>query len=215
MRLADATTLFRTALIFLVAYLVLIKFPGYVTVAIIAIAMLLDAVDGYFAVWEVSKGKVGFARYVRGAALGDKKAREEIHKYKLEVSKVSRFGARIDIAGDRVAEYVLWILFTYLHLIPLIILLLVVVRHSFADAFMGAKGTSSKMKSKFANIVYKSNASRGAINIVKFLTFGYLVLEFVYSYPMIIGYALVGILFTFIMLRGAAEIYESILSDRE
>ncbi|MEM3841378.1 MAG: CDP-alcohol phosphatidyltransferase family protein, partial [Candidatus Micrarchaeaceae archaeon] len=64
MRLADATTLFRTALVFVVAYLVLIKFYAIVTVAIIAIAMLLDAVDGYFAVWEVSKGKVGFIKYV-------------------------------------------------------------------------------------------------------------------------------------------------------
>ena len=213
MRLADATTLFRTALIFLVAYLVIIKFPALVTVLLIAIAMLLDAVDGYFAVWEASKGKIGFIKYVKGAVLGDKKAREEIYKYKLSVSKSAKFGARIDIAGDRVAEYVLWILFTYLHIIPLIILLLVVLRHSYADAFMGAKGTSSKMKSRFANVVYKSNASRGAINSLKFITFGYLTFEYVYNYPVLIGYILVGILFTFIMLRGIAEIYESVHSE--
>ncbi|MEM3841495.1 MAG: hypothetical protein QXN59_02285, partial [Candidatus Micrarchaeaceae archaeon] len=151
----------------------------------------------------------GFIKYVKGATFGNKKIREEIHKYKLSVSQTSRFGARIDIAGDRVAEYVLWILFTYLHIIPLAILLLVVVRHSYADAFMGAKGTSSKMRSRFANIVYKSNASRGAINILKFLTFGYLTFEYVDKYPAVIGYVLIIALFLFIMLRGAAEIYES------
>ena len=119
----------------------------------------------------------------------------------------------MDIAGDRVAEYSMWVVFTYLHIIPLIILLLIIVRHSFADAMMGAKGTSSKMKSPFARAIYSSNTSRAVINALKFITFAYLILVYVNSYPILIGYVLVGALFTFIMLRGTAEIYESAKSQ--
>ncbi len=213
MRAADETTLFRTALVLVLVYLILIKFPSYLTIIIFAIALILDAFDGYFAVWQISKHKVGIARYMKATVLNDKKAHEEIMEYKHKVSETARFGPRIDIAGDRVAEYSMWVVFTYLHIIPLIILLLIIVRHSFADAMMGAKGTSSKMKSPFTRAIYSSNTSRAAINALKFITFAYLILVYVNSYPILIGYVLVGALFTFIMLRGAAEIYESAKSQ--
>ena len=213
MRAADETTLFRTALVLVVVYLIIIKFPSYLTIIIFAVALILDAFDGYFAVWQVSKHKVGLIRYMKAAVLNDKKAHEEIVEYKHKVSETAHFGPRMDIAGDRVAEYSMWAVFTYLHIIPLIILLLVIVRHSFADAMMGAKGTSAKMKSAFARAIYTSNASRAAINVLKFVTFAYLILVYVNSFPILIGYALVGLLFTFIMLRGVAEIYESAKSQ--
>jgi phosphatidylglycerophosphate synthase len=209
MRAADETTLFRTLLVLVVVYLIIIKFPSYLTIIIFAIALILDAFDGYFAVWQVSKHKVGFLRYMKATVLNDKKAHEEIVGYKHKVSETARFGPRMDIAGDRVAEYSMWVVFTYLHIIPLIILLLVIVRHSFADALMGAKGTSSKMKSAFARAVYSSNASRAVINALKFIAFAYLILVYVNNFPILVGYILVGALFTFIMLRGVAEVYES------
>ncbi|MEM0201843.1 MAG: hypothetical protein QXR73_01550 [Candidatus Micrarchaeaceae archaeon] len=213
MRAADETTLFRSALVLVVVYLIIIKFPSYLTIIIFAIALILDAFDGYFAVWQVSKHKVGPIRYIKATVLNDKKAHEEIVEYKHKVSETARFGPRMDIAGDRVAEYSMWAVFAYLHIIPLIVLLLVIVMHSFADAMMGAKGTSSKMKSAFARAIYSSNSSRAAINALKFLAFAYLILVYVNSFPALIGYVLVGILFTFIMLRGAAEIYESAKSQ--
>ncbi|MGC8537934.1 MAG: CDP-alcohol phosphatidyltransferase family protein [Candidatus Micrarchaeia archaeon] len=213
MRAADETTLFRTALVIAVVYLILIKFPSYLTIIIFAIALILDAFDGYFAVWQVSKHKVGIIGYMKATVLNDKKAHDEVVEYKHKVSETARFGPRMDIAGDRVAEYSMWVVFTYLHIIPLIILLLIIIRHSFADAMMGAKGTSSKMKSSFAKAVYSSNASRAVINVLKFITFAYLILVYVNSYPILVGYILVGALFTFIMLRGAAEIYESAKSQ--
>jgi hypothetical protein len=74
---------------------------------------------------------------------------------------------------------------------------------------MGVKGTSAKMKTRFARIVYSSNIARGGVNVVKFLTFAYLALAFAYGYPIIIGYALTVILLVYILLRGSAEIYES------
>ncbi len=210
MRAADATTLFRTFLILVVAYLVLIRFNAAVTICIFAIAIILDAFDGAFAVWQVSKGKVGVIDYIMALVSSDKRKKDEIARYKHQVALQAKFGPRMDIAGDRVAEYVMWILFTYVGIVPLILLFLVVIRHSFADALMGARGTSSKMKSWFANTFYTSNWSRAAINVLKVVTFSYLILVYVSHYPLLIGYALVALLFAFVMLRGAAEIYESV-----
>ena len=51
--------------------------------------------------------------------------------------------------------------------------------------------------------------SRAAANILKFLTFGYLMLQYVAGYPAAIGQALIAILVIFSVVRGASEIYES------
>lgn len=209
MRSADATTLLRVAMIILAAYLVLARYDPWVTIAIIAVAMLLDAVDGYFAVREAGSGAVGIRAYAMSLA-GDAKSRELVKRYKGRArSKAASFGPRIDVAGDRAVEYILWVVYTYVNVIPLFVIILVILRHSFADAVMAAKGTSSKMKTRFARIVYSSNLFRGGINVVKFLTFSYLALVYVSGYPAWIGYVLVTILVAYIMVRGAAEIYEA------
>ncbi len=211
MRAADATTIFRTFLILLVVYLVIAKFSPYITVGIFIISIALDGVDGYLAVWQVSEGKVSFGQYLNAAISGNKKAKEEISKYKEKVAAQAKFGPRMDVAGDRVAEYSMWIVFTYVGIVPLIVLLLIVIRHSFADALMGARGTSSKMKTKFARLVYSSNASRAGINVLKIVTFSYLILMYGANYPALAGYVLVALLFIFVMLRGIAEIYECLI----
>ncbi|MCL5412032.1 MAG: hypothetical protein M1474_00115 [Candidatus Marsarchaeota archaeon] len=198
MKPADAVVLLRTLMIFLVVYLILIKFDPIATIALIAISLALDAVDGYLAKY----GRVSIETIKLYA-------RHQPPKKKI---KPTAYGARLDIAGDRVVEYTMWIVFTYVGIVPLWILLLIVLRHSFADALMGARGTSSKMKTRFARAVYASNIGRGGINVLKAVTYWYLVLVYVSGYPIIIGYALVGALVAYIMLRGAAEIYESMKS---
>ena len=113
------------------------------------------------------------------------------------------------IAGDRVVEYSFWIVYTYVNVIPLFVLLIIVLRHSFVDALMGSKGTSSKMKTKFGNFMYASTIGRGGINVLKFLTFSYLAFVYIWNAPLIIGYILTAALVLYIMLRGLAEIMES------
>ena len=208
MRGADAVTLSRLPIIVAIVYLILVRFNPIVTILLIILVTVLDAVDGMVAVWSSSKGKIGFVEYAK-AALGDTKMKALVKKYKQGISKTARHGPRMDIAGDRIVEYLLWIVFTYTGIVPLFVLLIIVIRHSFADAFMGAKGTSSKMRTRAASWLYSSNASRFAINALKLVTFSYLVLVFVSGYSLLAGYTLIGLLAAFIVIRGAAEIYES------
>lgn len=211
MRSADATTLIRTALALLVVYLIIIRFYPIATILLIAIVMALDGLDGYFAVAEESKGGISLTQYLN-AALGDKKAKEKVKKIKERIKEHASHGARMDIAGDRVVEYSLWIVFTYVHILPIYVLLIIVIRHSFVDALMASKGTSSRMKTGLGKALYSSNIARGGINVVKFVAFSYLVLMYVWNYPALIGYALTAILVLYILARGAAEVYESIYS---
>jgi phosphatidylglycerophosphate synthase len=208
MRSADAVTLIRVGMIIAAAYLILIKFNPILILLIIAVAMLLDAVDGYFAVREVSKGKVSFPMYL-SAASGNARAAATVKGYKKKVAAVSRYGARMDVAGDRAVEYILWITYTYVNVVPLFVIFIIVIRHSFVDAVMAARGTSSKMKTKFAQVVYSSNLFRGGINVVKFITFGYLAFAYIWNYPLWIGYVLTAILVIYILVRGAAELNEA------
>jgi hypothetical protein len=76
---------------------------------------------------------------------------------------------------------------------------------------MGARGTSSEMKTKAAKLIYSSNISRALINVLKIITFSYLIVEYVDNYPQIFGYILISGLFIMILLRGAVEIYDSIV----
>lgn len=213
MRSSDAATLVRVVLAFIIAYMIIAKLLPWLAVLLVAVAFVSDGVDGYLAIRAESGGKVGFGTYLR-SALGDSAARKLVKPIKEGISKHFPYGPRIDVAGDRIMEYAFWLLFLYtffdkIGVLALFIVLIVVTRHAFADALMAARGTSSKMKTGFAKAVYSSNASRALINVVKFLSFAYLILFYVLSYPAIIEYALVAVLFTIIMLRGAAEIYES------
>lgn len=208
MRSADAATLIRVLLVILVAYLILSRFNPIAIIILIAIAMLLDAVDGFLAVNEASKGSIGAFTYMQ-SLIGDSKARGMVKSVKAKLAKTSKFGPRIDVAGDRAAEYILWVTYAYAGVVPLFVLFIVIIRHSFVDAFMAAKGTSSKMKTRFAQVVYSSNLWRGGINVVKFLAFSYLSLEYIWSYPAWVGYVLVAVLVVYILIRGAAEIYEA------
>lgn len=209
MRSADAATLFRALLAIIIAYLIIARFSPIAIILLIGFTLALDAFDGYLAVRDISKGRVGIITYLKYAA-GSGKSAAYVRSFKHKVSERFRFGPRMDIAGDRVVEYVFWITFTYVHAIPLFVLFIVVIRHSFVDALMGAKGTSSKLKTRFAKVIYSSSIGRGGINVVKFAAFSYLALAYIWGYPAYIGYVLVTLLLAYILLRGAAEVYESI-----
>ena len=94
MRSADATTIVRVLLIILVAYLIIYKFNPFVIAVLIAIAILLDAVDGFFALHEASKGRITFGKYV-SALRGNERARTEVAAVKKTLKKKAKYGARM------------------------------------------------------------------------------------------------------------------------
>jgi phosphatidylglycerophosphate synthase len=209
MRLADGLTLFRTFLIFVVAYMILVRFNPWAVVAALAFTYVIDGLDGYASLWSVSNGSLGISTYLR-YSFGDKSDTKKIKSLKEKAHKEAKYGPRFDVAGDRVSEYVLWFLFTYLNIIPIFVLFIVILRNSFVDAFMGGKGTSSRLKTRFARAVYGSAAGRGGVNVVKWLTFSYLALVYLINWPVSVGYALTAILVIYIVLRGIAEMHESL-----
>ncbi|MDE1865954.1 MAG: hypothetical protein KGH94_04940 [Candidatus Micrarchaeota archaeon] len=210
MRSADLATFIRVGIIIVVAYLVLTRFNPIVSLALFALALILDGADGYLAVLEASGGKLTLSKYISGLR-GDAKLKSEIKGAKLKAAKAAPYGPRLDVIGDRITEYILWALFTFAHVVPLFVFFIVIVRNCAADGLMGLKGTSSKMKTAFAKAMYASAPSRAAANILKFLTFGYLVIEYVAGYPAVIGQWLVAILVVFMVVRGASEVYEALL----
>jgi CDP-diacylglycerol--glycerol-3-phosphate 3-phosphatidyltransferase len=180
MRSADAVTLFRVFLVFVIAYLISVKSNAALVVFLIIFMFALDGIDGYLAKRESKR------------------------------AKPTSYGAYIDIAGDRVIEYVFWILFSYLSIIPLFVVFLIVLRNSFADAMMASKKrTFSKMRTKFGRIA-SSHFSRGAYAVLKAADFIYLSLVFISNFPIGIGYALTGVVVAFSLVRGAVEIYDSL-----
>lgn len=209
MRSADQTTIIRTALIVLVLFLVIAKVNPIASILLFALALALDGVDGYLAVRESSNGKISASVYI-AALWGGSAARKAVKEAKARTSKLAGYGPRLDIAADRITEMGFWALFAFLHVIPFFLFVAMLVRHSVVDAFMGAKGTSSKIKSRIARALYSSNWSRAAANILKFVTFSYLMLEYVSGYPQIIGSVMAVVLVAFIIARGAAELYESV-----
>ncbi len=211
MRSADIITLFRTFLVVVVLYLVLIKYDPVISILIFFIATALDGIDGYFAIREYSSGRVSFTTYLKAAISKDRIAKAHVAQYKKKAITNARFGPRMDIAGDRIAEYSMWVIFTFVGIVPIWIVIAVIIIHSFADAMMGARGTSSGMKTKFGKIAYSSNISRALINIFKISTFGYLILEYIAGWNSLIGYVLIGMLFGIILIRGIAQIYDSVL----
>ena len=209
MRKADIATAVRIVLIPLIVYSVLLKLNPIIPVALFITALVSDGVDGFLALNEASRGAIGFGDYLR-YAFGDDAAARLVGRYKPKLAKQSSMGPRIDVAGDRIIEYSLWMLFTYLRILPFFVILLVVAVHSIADALMGRKGTSSKTKTRFARLVYASKSSRLIANGLKALTFSYLMLVYISGWNLQVGYALSALLVIFVVLRGIAEIYESI-----
>ncbi len=199
MRTADAITIARVVFVFLIGYMIYVKFNALATVALILITFFMDELDGYFALGK----RTNLLHYLKVEASGR-------HVYSQEdVENLPRYGSALDIAGDRITEYTFWVVFTYLHVVPLFILFIVFIRNSISDAFTStSKKNFHNMQTKFGKIAY-SHLARGAIGVSKAIVFSYLALVYILGWPATIGYVLVAYLITFFLLRGAAEIYEA------
>ena len=57
MRAADLTTFIRVGIILVVACLILVGFNPFISIALFALALILDGVDGYLALFESSGGR--------------------------------------------------------------------------------------------------------------------------------------------------------------
>jgi len=204
MRSADVATLLRMPLLLATAYAIFAKANAVLVVALLAVLFLSDAADGYLA----TLGKHSFTDYVRyllRKATGSKKGEKKFPR------KMPAHAAYIDLAADRIIEYVLWLLFTQLQLLPWFIIAIIFVRNTIADFLViRKKKTFSKMHSAFGKIA-SSHLSRGVYGALKAINFAYLSLVVVAGWPISIGYSLTLLVVAFSLLRGAAEIYESLL----
>lgn len=94
----------------------------------------------------------------------------------------SNFGAVFDIAGDRIVETVLWIIFADLELIPIWVPLLVVTRGSIVDALrslsysegMTAFGEKNMMRSALTHWLTAGRFMRGLYGYAKAVGFVFL-----------------------------------------
>lgn len=94
----------------------------------------------------------------------------------------SKAGGVLDIAGDRIAENVWWVVFAWLRLIPLWIPVIVISRGFLTDAFRSyalsrghtAFGRDTMMRSRIGYLLVASRVSRASYGAAKFLVFGLL-----------------------------------------
>ena len=99
------------------------------------------------------------------------------------LGETSLLGSVLDIASDRVVEYVLWVAFAHLGLIPLWVPLLILPRGVLTDALRGvmvARGVEPfrvTAGSALGQLLVQSRLSRGAYGVSKFVAFCLLALE--------------------------------------
>jgi len=202
MRSADIVTAVRVALVFVIAYFIILRLSAVLVVLLFLVMFGMDNLDGYFA----TSGKPSVADFV--SYLGREIRGRERSRSK-GAMKPPKYGAALDIAGDRITEYTFWILFTWLYLIPLYVILIIMTRNCLADALTLSKGkTFSKMHSAFGRIA-SSHKSRALYQVVKSSAIIYMALVYLAAWPLWAGYALVAAAVAYSLLRGAAEIYEA------
>lgn len=91
----------------------------------------------------------------------------------------SKVGGLLDIVGDRIAENVWWVVFAWLHLIPLWVPLVVLSRGFVTDAIRScalsngqtAFGEKTMMRSRIGKGLVASRASRATYGISKVIAF--------------------------------------------
>lgn len=97
-------------------------------------------------------------------------------------NSTSQFGAVFDIAGDRVVENSLWVVFAHLHLVPVWVPLLVLTRGFIVDGLrsisyaegMTAFGESNMMRSNFTRWLTAGRFMRTVFGYAKALGFVFL-----------------------------------------
>ena len=100
------------------------------------------------------------------------------------LNESSKFGAVLDILGDRVVENIYWIVFAVLGWIPVWIPLIVVTRGILTDGVRSialehgftAFGKTTMMQTKLGHFLVASNFSRGTYAVTKAFAFAFLIL---------------------------------------
>ncbi|MEI8377784.1 MAG: CDP-alcohol phosphatidyltransferase family protein [bacterium] len=100
------------------------------------------------------------------------------------LNECSKFGALLDILGDRIVENVYWISFAVLGWIPLWIPLVVMSRGMITDALRSvameqgytAFGSETMMQSKIGKFIVTSNLCRFSYAVFKAIAFAFLIL---------------------------------------
>lgn len=99
------------------------------------------------------------------------------------LNETSLLGSSLDIAVDRALEIILWVVFCYLGLIPLLIPLIVITRGTLTDA-VRCVGTChgetafNQIKTPFFRFLVSSRFMRNFYGIVKGTAFAVLTLDF-------------------------------------
>jgi len=138
-------------------------------------------------------------------------------------NETSRFGAMLDILGDRIVENVYWIAFCALGFIPAWIPIIVVTRGLLTDGVRSlafekgytAFGTTTMMQGKIAKFIVASNFCRFTYAICKAMAFALLIAAKIpteYMYKDIIttiAYVCVYISVFFCVARGIPVLIES------
>lgn len=139
------------------------------------------------------------------------------------LNECSKFGAVLDILGDRIVENVYWIAFASMGWIPVWIPLVVVSRGIITDGLRSialeqgytAFGSETMMQSKLGKFIVASNFCRFTYAVCKAIAFAFLILanmpgdfagkDIVWT----VAYAATYISVTFCVLRGIPVIMES------
>ena len=138
-------------------------------------------------------------------------------------NEVSRFGAMLDILGDRIVENIYWIAFCALGFIPAWIPIIVVTRGLLTDGVRSlafekgytAFGEKTMMQGKIAKFIVASNTVRFSYAVCKAMAFGLLIAAktpMEYQYKDIIttvAYACVYISVFLCVFRGIPVLIES------
>jgi len=133
------------------------------------------------------------------------------------MEKEEEYGKRLDVAGDRIVEYVYYFIFSIEKLIPIFIFPIIIVRNCLVDSFFYTKEKNfSTTKTEFAKSVSSSYVARGIYAILKMVTFFYFGCILVgFNLSLLIGYILLSITVIFSIVRGAADLYEVFRSRRQ
>lgn len=136
-------------------------------------------------------------------------ALDYVDGYFARKSKPTPYGKKLDVAGDRIVEYLYYFIYSIIGLIPYFVFPIIIVRNSIVDAFFYTpKKNFSTAKTTLAKIFSSSRISRGLYNSSKALLFFYLGLVIFYGFPVNIGYYLLAFVVTFSVVRGISDIYE-------
>jgi len=132
------------------------------------------------------------------------------------LNQATKFGSIFDIAGDRIIEIALWIVFAHLRLIPLWVPIVFLTRGILTDSIRHSAlsngktpfGKESMMKSRLTEFIVGSNFMR-AIGTVKIPAFILLTLSTIYPHLLGLSLAVTYVSVFVNLLRGIPVIIDA------